>query len=151
MTRHGHGHGTKLHAQAAAHLEPRDDDGVAARTEHDEHAPPPRRAPLPPREAALADDAGGMTHEDLVRALRGIDGLVDVGRNPPNFHFRARPFLHFHHASEGTYADVRFGSGDFEPVWASTAAERQELLARVWDHVERADAPRKAGRSRSRR
>ena len=79
----------------------------------------------------------GMSHDDLVEALRGIDGLIDVGVDPPNFQFRSRAFLHFHADGQGTYADVRFGSGDFEPVPASTPAERLELLARVADHVER--------------
>jgi hypothetical protein len=92
-----------------------------------------------------------MTHQDLVDALRGIDGLDDVGADPPNFQFRSRPFLHFHTSDEGTYADVRFGTGDFEPVWASTAQERLELLARVADHVERVSRSTKATRDRDRR
>jgi hypothetical protein len=96
-------------------------------------------------------DEGGMTHEELVGALRGIDGLVDIGIDPPNFHFRGRPFLHFHRNDEGTYADVRLGTGDFEPVWASTPRERLELLSRVADHVERLDRTRKSRDRRSRR
>ena len=89
-----------------------------------------------------------MTHEQLVAALRALDGLVDVGREHPNFHFRGKPFLHFHSDDEGTYADVRFGSGDFEPMWAATPRERLELLARVVDHVERVERPRKSSRRR---
>jgi hypothetical protein len=104
------------------------------------------RAPLPGGDAAEA--GGGMTHEQLVAALRAVHGLVDVSHDNPNFHFRGRPFLHFHHGEGGTYADVRFGSGDFEPVWASTPAERAELLARVCDHVERLQDSRKDGRPR---
>jgi hypothetical protein len=88
-----------------------------------------------------------MDHDDLVAALRAIDGLVDVGRDPPNFHFRGRPFLHFHRSEEGTYADVRFG-GDFEPVWASSPQERQILLALVWEHVESIQTRRKDRRRR---
>jgi hypothetical protein len=109
------------------------------------------RAPLPARQEREQDDGPGMSHDDLVAALRAIEGLVDVGQDPPNFHFRSRPFLHFHDHAEGTYADVRFGQGDFEPVWASTPQERQQLLARVCDHVERLDRARKPNRPRPRR
>jgi len=87
----------------------------------------------------------------LLDALRSVDGLIDVGRDPPNFHFRSRPFLHFHMRGERMYADVRFGNGDFEPIWASTPPEREELLARVSDHVERLQSLKKAGRGRSER
>jgi hypothetical protein len=92
-----------------------------------------------------------MSHHELVAALRATEGLVDVGGDRPNFHFRSRPFLHFHSHADGTYADVRFGRGDFEPVWASTPQERRELLARVCDHIERLDHARKSNRRRSRR
>jgi hypothetical protein len=109
------------------------------------------RLPLPARETWEADDDSKMSHEELVDALRAVDGLVDVGRDPPNFWFRSRAFLHFHENPEGTYADVRFGHGDFEPVWASTPHERLELLARVCDHLERLERSRKSGERRSRR
>lgn len=92
-----------------------------------------------------------MTHDELVDALRGIDGLVDVGVDPPNFQFRSRPFLHFHTTEGRIFADVRFGGPDFEPVWASTPQERFELLARVADHVERLQRSAKSGRGRNRR
>jgi hypothetical protein len=93
-----------------------------------------------------------MTHEQLVDALRAIDGLVDVGIDPPNFHFRSQPFLHFHRSDDGgTYADVRFGGGDFEPVWASNPGEREQLLARVIDHVEGLAQARKWDRDRGQR
>jgi hypothetical protein len=88
-----------------------------------------------------------MSHDDLVAALRAVDALRDVGSDHhPNFHFRSRPFLHFHSNAEGIYADVRFGSGDFEPVWASTPEERQALLTRVRTHVTRIERNRKSGR-----
>jgi hypothetical protein len=109
------------------------------------------RVPLPApsdREQCYGQE---MSYDDLVAALRAIPGLVDVGKDPPNFHFRSRPFLHFHVHPEGTYADVRFGHGDFEPVCASTPLDRQALLARVCDHVERLDRARKSNRGRSRR
>ena len=110
------------------------------------------RPPLPPQAESTGGVAFGMSHEELVDALRAIDGLVDVGADPPNFQFRNRPFLHFHTTDEGTYADVRFGTGDFEPVWASTPQERLELLARVSDHVERLTRSTKSDRGgRSRR
>ena len=92
-----------------------------------------------------------MSHEDLVEALRGIDGLDDVGQGSPNFHFRARPFLHFHHHPDGTYADVRLGRGDFQPVWVSTPSERLELLGLVHEHVEEVNRTTKQGRDRSNR
>jgi hypothetical protein len=93
-----------------------------------------------------------MTHEQLVEALRAIDGLVAVGIDPPNFQLRSQPFLHFHRSDDGgTYADVRFGSGDFEPVWASNPGEREQLLARVIDHVEGIVQARRSDRARARR
>jgi hypothetical protein len=107
------------------------------------------RAALPPRGDTEPDDTPGMTHEELVGALRAVDGLVDVSHDPPNFHFRSRPFLHFHQHDDGIYADVRFGSGDFEPVWVTTPGERRALLARVCDHVERLQDSRKSSRWRS--
>jgi len=90
-----------------------------------------------------------MTHAELVEALRGIGGLVDVGIDPPNFQFSSRPFLHFHTSEPGTYADVRFGR-DFEPVRASTPQERVELLARVVDHVSQLSRSTKSDRKRTR-
>jgi hypothetical protein len=93
-----------------------------------------------------------VTHDELVEALRSLSGLRDIGKSHPNFHFKSRPFLHFHVDSSGrTFADVRLGSGDFEEVWASTPGERAELFALVADHVERTDAARKPGRGRARR
>lgn len=88
-----------------------------------------------------------MSHGDLVDALRSVEGLVDVGHDPPNFHLRGRPFLHFHRVQDGTYVDVRLGE-DFEPVWASSPAERQILLALVCDHVESVQARRQDRRRR---
>ncbi len=79
--------------------------------------------------------AGLKTHEDLVAALRAIDGLRDKGKVHPTFHFRSRPFLHFHRGERGLYADVRFAE-EFEPVPAETEAERAALLQAVSRHVE---------------
>jgi hypothetical protein len=106
------------------------------------------RAPLPARGSTEPDDPSAMTHEQLVDALRAIEGLSDLGSDAPNFHFRSRPFLHFHQLDQGMSADVRFGSGDFEAVWVATPSERQELLARVCDHVERLQRTRKTKKTR---
>jgi hypothetical protein len=86
------------------------------------------------------------THDDLVAALRAIDALDDVGNSYPNFHFRSRPFLHFHLGPNGIYADVRLGTKDFRPVAASTPEEREELLARVRSHVAHVERTRKSRR-----
>lgn len=83
-----------------------------------------------------------MTHAQFVEELRAIDGLIEVTGcrgDRPNFHLRRKPYLHFHKSPDGEiYADVKTGGGpsaDFEPVWASTPAEREELLRRVRKHV----------------
>ena len=112
----------------------------------DGHRPPRPRPPLPERQTAEVDGEGGMTHAQIVEALRATDGLVDVtggSDDRPNFHLRHKAFLHFHADpnSGGLYADVKFGGGpaaDFEPVWASTPTERKDLLRRVRKHVRRA-------------
>jgi hypothetical protein len=99
---------------------------------------------LPEQEAV--DEEAGMSHAELVEALRAIDGLVEVtggADDRPNFHLRHKPFLHFHNdpGSGGFYADVKLGGGrtaEVEPVWASTPTEREELLRRVRKHVRRA-------------
>jgi hypothetical protein len=109
------------------------------------------RSPLPAHADSASEGGSGMTHEQLVEALRALDGVVDVGRDPPNFHCRSRPFLHFHQHEQGMYADVKFGSGDFEPLWASNPRERQELLARVCDHIESLERARKPQRGRTER
>ena len=75
-----------------------------------------------------------MTHDDLVAALRAIEGLRDKGKAHPHFYLRSRPFLHFHGDDAGRYADVRFGD-DWEPVPAATPAQRRALLRRVTAHV----------------
>ena len=108
------------------------------------------RAPLPSREEPTTATVSGMSHEDLVDALRAIGGLTDLGQGAPNFHFRSRPFLHFHDDGDGIYADVRLGR-DFQPVWASTPGERLELLALVLDHVEHVGRSTKRDRDRPNR
>lgn len=80
--------------------------------------------------------ADGMSFDDLVAALRQVEGLRDKGKRYPNFHLRSKPFLHFHPGTAGLYADVRFGDA-FEPVPASTPEQREALLHRVATHVER--------------
>src|SRR5262245_57770266 len=97
----------------------------------DGHRQPRPRPPLP---AHVVADHGGMTHAELVDALRLIPGLVDVtggAGDRPNFHVCRKPYLHFHRTPDGEiYADVKVGGGpsaDFEPVWASTPSERAAL------------------------
>jgi hypothetical protein len=98
---------------------------------------------MPAHARAVSGD-DGMTHLELVEALRSIDGLEDVTGglgDRPNFHLRHKPFLHFHERPEeggGIYADVKLEGGpsaEFVPVWASTPAEREDLLLRVRKHV----------------
>jgi hypothetical protein len=88
----------------------------------------------------------GTTFDELAASLRQIDGQRDKGKHPPNFHYRSKPFLHFHNGPDRTYADVRFG-GDFEPVTASTPKHREVLLEQVKAHVtaELASRQRKRG------
>ena len=109
------------------------------------------RAPLPLKGDRRTAHARGMSHDELVEALRGIEELDDVGQGSPNFQFHSRPFLHFHDHPDGMYADVRLGRGDFQPVWASTPSERFELLALVHDHVEHVNRSTKQGRDRPNR
>jgi hypothetical protein len=112
----------------------------------DGHRRPRPRPPLPERVTAEIKDEGGMTHVELIEALHAVDGLVDVtggDGDRPNFHLRHKPFLHFHVDPDGggLYADVKLGGGpaaDFEPIWASTPAEREDLLRRVRRHARRA-------------
>ncbi|HTL84642.1 MAG TPA: hypothetical protein VL856_05630 [Acidimicrobiia bacterium] len=86
------------------------------------------------------------THDELVTALRELDGLEDVGNSRPNFHFRSRPFLHFHTGAQGIYADVKLGTPDFREIPVSTPEEREELLIRVKRHITRIDRTRKTRR-----
>lgn len=104
-----------------------------------------RRPRKPVAAAAGGGVRAGISFDDLVAALREVEGLRDVGTGNPVFHFRSKPFLHFHDGLEGRYADVKFGSGDWEPVRASTPAERLELLRRVARHVEKLERARKSG------
>lgn len=127
----------------ARHAVDDEDDGAPAR------APIRPRAPRkkPPRHQPDPLGTTGMSHDELVEGLRAIEGLRDVGKTHPVFHYRSKPFLHFHDGPDGRYADVRLGSGDFEPVWASTGVERQALLAKVTRHIEKLERARK-GRTR---
>ena len=128
---------------------------TVARSAADDEDDGPARVPIRPRtpRKKLArhqpDPLGatGMSHDELVEGLRAIEGLRDVGKTHPVFHYRSKPFLHFHDSPEGRYADVRLGSGDFEPVWASTGVERLALLAKVTRHIEKLERARK-GRTR---
>ena len=97
-------------------------------------------------DASNRSDHPVVSHDDLVAALRSIEGLHDVGNYHPSFHFRSGPFLHFHVDTDGIYADVRLGTHEFQPIPASTPEERQRLLARVQRHVMRVNRTRKSRR-----
>jgi hypothetical protein len=43
-----------------------------------------------------------MTSGELAASLRQIDGQRDKGKHPPDFHFRSKPFLHFHNGPDRT-------------------------------------------------
>jgi hypothetical protein len=66
--------------------------------------------------------------EPLLERLREVSWLVEKKRGV--FYRRSRAFLHFHEDPTGLHADVRLG-GDFERFRVQTAAERDELLARI--------------------
>ena len=68
------------------------------------------------------------THEDLLAALRAIDGMRE--RTPGRFYVRSRPFLHFHGMLEERCADLRTGA-DWERLPAATARDRAALVKRV--------------------
>jgi hypothetical protein len=78
--------------------------------------------------------AAEMSLDDLVAALRAVEELRLAGGRG-NFHFKGRPFLHFHDGPDGPYADVRDGTR-WEEFAAATPTERQALLAFVVDRVE---------------
>jgi len=61
----------------------------------DGHRRPRPRPPLSERVTVEVEDEGGMTHAELIDALRATDGLVDVTGghgDRPNFHLRRKPF-----------------------------------------------------------
>jgi len=66
--------------------------------------------------------------EDLIAALRRLDGIKEKGRGV--FYRGGRAFLHFHEDPDGLFADLRF-SADFERSRVSTATERATLLRKV--------------------
>jgi hypothetical protein len=66
--------------------------------------------------------------DDVLRALRGVDGLKEKSHGV--FYRGSRAFLHFHEDRSGMYADVRFGA-DFERMRVTTNPERKRLLSVV--------------------
>jgi hypothetical protein len=66
--------------------------------------------------------------DDVVRELRGVDGLKE--KTPGVFYRGSRAFLHFHEDPSGFYADVRLDA-DFERMPVTTKAERKRLLSVV--------------------
>lgn len=72
-----------------------------------------------------------MSHDELVAALRRLDGLEERGKTP-HFYLGGRPFLHFHGDGDERTADIRPpGAGEWERVPAATPADRAVLLERV--------------------
>lgn len=72
--------------------------------------------------------------DDLLRELRGIDGLNEKKRGV--FYRGSRAFLHFHEDPSGLYADVRIDA-EFERMRVTTKAERKRLLSVVRAAVRR--------------
>jgi hypothetical protein len=64
--------------------------------------------------------------DDLLRELRGVDGLKEKKRGV--FYRGTRAFLHFHEDPSGLYADVRIDA-EFERMRVTTKAERKRLLS----------------------
>lgn len=64
--------------------------------------------------------------DDLLRELRGVDGLKEKKRGV--FYRGSRAFLHFHEDPSGLYADVRIDA-QFERMRVTTKAERKRLLS----------------------
>jgi hypothetical protein len=64
--------------------------------------------------------------DDLLRELRGVDGLKEKKRGV--FSRGSRAFLHFHEDPSGLYADVRVDT-EFERMRVTTKAERKRLLS----------------------
>jgi hypothetical protein len=67
--------------------------------------------------------------DDLLRSLRGIDGLVE--KRPGVFSYRSRAFLHFHADPSGLYADVRLQGDDFERLPVHSRRQQRELVREV--------------------
>jgi hypothetical protein len=76
---------------------------------------------------ATPDDLVGV--DDLLRTLRGIDGLVE--KRPGVFYRRSRAFLHFHADPVGLFVDVRLEGDDFERRPVQTRAQQKELVRDV--------------------
>jgi hypothetical protein len=90
---------------------------------------------LAPRACARHDQRvkhvspGGLDElEDLLRALRAIDGLREKKRGV--FYRGSRAFLHFHEDPGGLYADVRVDA-DVERFRVTTKAEHKRLVSLV--------------------
>lgn len=66
--------------------------------------------------------------DDLITALRGIDGLKEKGRGV--FYRKSRAFLHFHEDGERLFADIRSGD-DFDRFDVTASAARAHVLAEV--------------------
>lgn len=70
------------------------------------------------------------THDDLLVALRRLDGLTERGKTPGHFYRGSQAFLHFHGEGEDRAADLR-RDGAWDRLPAGTPAARAALLATV--------------------
>lgn len=66
--------------------------------------------------------------EDLLTALRGLDGLAERSRGV--FYRRSRAFLHFHEEGDALYADLR-GAADFDRHDVTAPPGRRAFLREV--------------------
>ena len=64
--------------------------------------------------------------EDLIAALRAVDGLTEKSRGV--FYRKGRAFLHFHEDGDSFFADVR-GDEAFDRYEVKTPAARTRFLA----------------------
>lgn len=103
---------------------------------------PPSQAKLNSSAMSRLDNTADLGFEDFVDALRRVEGLRDRGKNFPNFHYKSKPFLHFHDGPNGPFADVRFGD-EFEPWPLATPTDRRALLQAVRDHIAATAASRR--------
>ena len=67
--------------------------------------------------------------EPLLREVRVRPLLKE--RTPGSFYVKSKGYLHFHEDPAGIFADVKLDFVEFTRLRASTAKERQSLLAKI--------------------